>query len=117
MALIKGVGLLRSKFKRWTQKLRFMLTKKYLGQYWRSHLTSTENELIVKVDIEDQDLGWQENATTFRSTLLIDFQVNIQSNVKIETGVSVDLISVHFSFWHFSVNLSSLSNLKIDKGT
>jgi len=30
-----------------------------LGQNWRSSLRSTENDLGLKVDIEDRALGWQ----------------------------------------------------------
>jgi len=41
------------------------------------HSMSTENELSVKVDIEDQALGRQKNTTTFMSTLLIGFKINI----------------------------------------
>jgi hypothetical protein len=62
-------------------------------------LSLTENELSVKVDIEDRAL-----------CQLVD--LNLLSNVKIEKGVSVNIITVHFS-----VDLSSLSNVKIEKGT
>ncbi len=43
-----------------------------LGQNWRSSLRSTENDLGLKVDIEDRASGRQKMTRVLRSTLRIE---------------------------------------------
>ncbi len=87
ITLMWWAELLRSKFKRSTQKLSSILTDFDLD------------------DIEDQALGQQKMNWVFRSTLFNVFYVDV-SNVNKEKQLIVDLINLHFS-----VDLISLSNV------